>query len=669
VAASGLLRLLAHLLSPSAHAFWRTHTFSLQLLQDVAVVQGGSLVALQRMSRAMLAAHALTAELSVSPLCVVAGRDAQLAVRGAHVGAPGAQVVLKSGGAYLAAAGSSSSKARCGEGCGAAVAAAGGADGDSTDSTAAAAGGDSASAADCVSCTLQAPDGASSSNVVWVEVSHGSYLSAPRPLLVVGEAGLAAEVNSLAALQDAGALSAGQVDALLLDLGLVLSHITSARHDASAGHGSSKGGGAHSDAAASTAAHSASGASKRPAPGSGGAPGSSGARRPAVPHALVAHKARRLLAFACDQGWLAVAGAVLPLAQACGSCAADIVAAIHAATPHDGLSLLHRAVRSGCPELVRGVLAWGAAHGYAWPIGAGGPRGISPLHLAALVDDGGTTALLLLDACELPSAFTESVTCDGVSPFHLAFQMGHWGLDRVLATLKRHWRGASSAAAGDGAGAGGAGGRGSGSAASAVMTSVVEQQLAPSGWQLLREATASMLQQQQAVEDEAGVGGGASAAAAGAASAAAPACTAQSQRKPLKERHTSVLDACLYCQSTLPPLLLSIKATCAGCGEKQPCLEEPAPAGAPAASSSSERGLQPGTPPPPAVPAATAAAALSRTYSGLGRRTPLGAGPAAAAAAAAAAEPSPGCVHGSGKVLSVTALCQTCHANRVLEVA
>jgi hypothetical protein len=49
---------------------------------------------------------------------------------------------------------------------------------------------------------------------------------------------------------------------------------------------------------------------------------------------------------------------------------------------------------------------------------------------------------------------------------------------------------------------------------------------------------------------------------------------------------------------------------------------------------------------------------------------------AAAAAVAAAAVASlagdaagPGCVHATGRVLSVTALCQTCHANRVLEVA
>jgi hypothetical protein len=113
---------------------------------------------------------------------------------------------------------------------------------------------------------------------------------------------------------------------------------------------------------------------------------------------------------------------------------------------------------------------------------------------------------------------------------------------------------------------------------------------------------------------------------------------------------TSCLDACLYCQSTLPPLLLSIKAKCAGCGERQPCVK--------------------GEAEQPATPSATAHAAAA--WAGVKRASQ----PAAAAAAAAAAVASlagegggPGCVHATGRVLSVTALCQTCHANRVLEVA
>jgi hypothetical protein len=60
----------------------------------------------------------------------------------------------------------------------------------------------------------------------------------------------------------------------------------------------------------------------------------------------------------------ALAQAVLPLATAACACAADVVRAIHASTAQDGLSLLHRAVRSGSLELVKGILVWGRTHGY-----------------------------------------------------------------------------------------------------------------------------------------------------------------------------------------------------------------------------------------------------------------------------------------------------------------
>jgi len=119
----------------------------------------------------------------------------------------------------------------------------------------------------------------------------------------------------------------------------------------------------------------------------------------------------------------------------------------------DGLSLLHRAVRSGSPNLVRGILDWGAAHHYTWPISSGGPGGITPLHLAALLEDDGVVAMMLLDACDgSTAAFTDTRAADGVTPFHLAFQVGHYSLDRVLAGL----------------------------GLTPVVTSVVEQQLQPS---------------------------------------------------------------------------------------------------------------------------------------------------------------------------------------------
>lgn len=107
------------------------------------------------------------------------------------------------------------------------------------------------------------------------------------------------EVDSLQELEGS-VLTPDQVDALLLDLGTVLSHIRSAQQTPTA-HGT-------------------------PSPLLLG-----------PPHGAIAEKARRLLAFACDQGWLAVAAAVIPLAAACHSCAHDIVAAIHASTAQVGV--------------------------------------------------------------------------------------------------------------------------------------------------------------------------------------------------------------------------------------------------------------------------------------------------------------------------------------------
>ncbi len=133
-------------------------------------------------------------------------------------------------------------------------------------------------------------------------------------------------------------------------------------------------------------------------------------------------------------GWAAVAAAVLPLACARCSCAADMVAAIHAASvpsnnaasaDQRGLTLLHRAVRSKSLPLLAGMLAWGDSHGYRWRVDAAGPAGITPLHLSAMLDDA-RVGLLLLDHCGWPAAFTQIKSDGGVTPFHLAFQMGHY---------------------------------------------------------------------------------------------------------------------------------------------------------------------------------------------------------------------------------------------------
>ena len=70
-----------------------------------------------------------------------------------------------------------------------------------------------------------------------------------------------------------------------------------------------------------------------------------------------------------------------------------------------GLSLLHRAVRSGSAPLVAWLLQWSSAAGGGkegagcWRADRRGPLGVTPLHLAALLEDGGVVATMLLRHC------------------------------------------------------------------------------------------------------------------------------------------------------------------------------------------------------------------------------------------------------------------------------
>ena len=298
-------------------------------------------------------------------------------------------------------------------------------------------------------------------------------------------------------------------------------------------------------------------------------------------------------------------------------------------------------MRSGNIDLVRGILDWGTQRGYTWPITSGGPCGVTPLHLAALLEDDGVMALTLLDACEGPDAFSICSTDDGVTPFHMAFQQGHYSLDRVLRGLH-------------------------------LLPNItrVSEEKPLTGWDLLRAADAA----EDGEEEGAGKQAVAAAAAAGR-----------------EWRMTHQLDACLNCQSMVPPLLISIMAQCVGCGQRQPCVAD-------------NQKLQQEQQAVAAAATAAAAAALGRKgrNSSRGRLVAGGDGAgekkgpvkrarnssysAAAVAAAAAAVCGDercsaqgecvckeggdrSCAHEKGRVLCVKAMCQTCHANRVLEVA
>jgi hypothetical protein len=351
--------------------------------------------------------------------------------------------------------------------------------------------------------------------------------------------------------------------------------------------------------------------------------------------------------------------------------------------------------------------------------------------------------LALLDYAPA-GAFTRLAAVDGTTPFHLAFQMGHFTLDSLAALLSRHTllAGADSKAAeaaaaakaaatgagrrrqqqrgvagGNGGGdavAGGGGGGGAGAGAGAKSA----------GW---GDAAAAMEVETMEMGGCGGCGCGgrslpprervtAAAAAAAVTSGAAATGTAGGGGG---SACGELVDPCLRCHSTLPPIMLSIAAACADCGVRVPCLgrltgasggavsEKVAAALAKAAAAvtavghdtshcagcvtaahldhhnqQSQQRLTGRKRAAPELPAATRAAiariaaAAGVASGGHGTR---GWGADAANNCAGVADCDDGddcdseeeeveCGHHHGSVYSVVAMCQGCHANRVLEV-
>lgn len=67
------------------------------------MVQHGALMSLEHLDAPMLDAHRLPHGLSVSPLCVVGGKDVELTLTGKCIEGVETSVLLKSGGQYIAA--------------------------------------------------------------------------------------------------------------------------------------------------------------------------------------------------------------------------------------------------------------------------------------------------------------------------------------------------------------------------------------------------------------------------------------------------------------------------------------------------------------------------------------------------------------------------------------
>jgi hypothetical protein len=100
------------------------------------------------------------------------------------------------------------------------------------------------------------------------------------------------------------------------------------------------------------------------------------------------------------------------------------------------LSLLHRAAQSGDADTVTLALGWAREAGVSWRADAPGPRGLTPLHLAAVLPDpraAAAVALLIVAACEPGAdAWASARTADGLSPADFAARLGRGELEAAL---------------------------------------------------------------------------------------------------------------------------------------------------------------------------------------------------------------------------------------------
>ena len=90
---------------------------------------------------------------------------------------------------------------------------------------------------------------------------------------------------------------------------------------------------------------------------------------------------------------------MLPAASAAHETIAGVIDSLQAPDGGaGGLTALQLAVRSGSSPTVRLLLDWARHGGARWAVASGGLRGITSMHLAALLQDHGEVGALLRGA-------------------------------------------------------------------------------------------------------------------------------------------------------------------------------------------------------------------------------------------------------------------------------
>ncbi|GMH40654.1 hypothetical protein BSKO_08558 [Bryopsis sp. KO-2023] len=124
----------------------------------------------------------------------------------------------------------------------------------------------------------------------------------------------------------------------------------------------------------------------------------------------------RLLGFACEKGWKAVAEFLLPV-SILGSQSADALSNNVGMQRVDGFGLLHLAVKSGRLDMVRLVQSWSTRYGVQCQVTDMSFGGVTPLHISACLNDRGVMSRFLIG--ENPNnakAWFDVKTIQGMTP-------------------------------------------------------------------------------------------------------------------------------------------------------------------------------------------------------------------------------------------------------------
>ena len=133
-------------------------------------------------------------------------------------------------------------------------------------------------------------------------------------------------------------------------------------------------------------------------------------------------------AAAATLGWTATLARLLPLLRAAAEAGAPLgdTSAAAAACMRDGVTLLHRAAAAGDKATCAALLAGGGMDGIFGEPHSVGPGGVTPLHLAAAMPDGGALASALLSGCgaeragDMLWAWFRAADSGGRSPAHVS---------------------------------------------------------------------------------------------------------------------------------------------------------------------------------------------------------------------------------------------------------